>query len=258
MEIVGILILAVAWATTLAAGAALVVVGLRGRVVDWQPRCRCNYLLVGFEVRPARCPECGAALANPGQVRLGRRSPRVALSILGIATVLAALSPVLGVMRPAKPAVPAARPGPAPPPVAQAATPAEPDPWGAGPTWTTYRALDLVTDVPKEIMALHSLCAGAEPRDASPSELVPAPLLAAAGTPAPLTGNASAVPTGTAPATETRSLAPLGRVAPLVLPRLGIGPLPARGIGTGPIASRIDPRRVDDRRVRASGPRPAR
>ncbi|MHC4413962.1 MAG: hypothetical protein ACYS0G_01630 [Planctomycetota bacterium] len=90
-----IFVLAVVWVGVLGLGAAVAWRGLRGRLVDRDPRCgRCAYILVGFPRRPQRCPECGFRLLRPGAVRLGRHEPRRALIVAGGLILLAGLSPV--------------------------------------------------------------------------------------------------------------------------------------------------------------------
>ena len=76
---------------TALAGVALAFLGLRGRVVGDEPRCR----RCGFDLRgnpdAANCGECGTGLTRPGATRHGRRVRRPKLAALGLALLLPAL-----------------------------------------------------------------------------------------------------------------------------------------------------------------------
>jgi hypothetical protein len=79
----------------LAAGIALLLLGLRGRRINDHPICRgCGFDLVG--VLPARtiCPECGADVANGRRVRDGARRRLHGTAIVGAAIALVAIAPL--------------------------------------------------------------------------------------------------------------------------------------------------------------------
>jgi hypothetical protein len=68
--------------------AALLALGVRGRVVDDHPICRkCRFDLVGLAT-PSNCPECGARLDRPRAIRSGTRRRRPGLVIAGVAILL--------------------------------------------------------------------------------------------------------------------------------------------------------------------------
>jgi len=68
--------------------AALLALGVRGRVVDDHPICRkCRFDLVGLAT-PSNCPECGAGLDRPRAIRSGARRRRPGLVITGVAILL--------------------------------------------------------------------------------------------------------------------------------------------------------------------------
>jgi len=127
------LLAATAWLGAFVLGAALVWRGLRGRLVDDDPRCRrCGYNLVATPRRPGRCPECGATIYGLGTIRLGARKRRESLIIIGAAIMLLCLFPlglafvpisgnIAAAPNPGKTAPPAAAPLIAPAPVASAA-----------------------------------------------------------------------------------------------------------------------------------------
>lgn len=85
-------------------GAAVLLLGLRGRRVDALPRCRkrrCRYDLTSFlgETRPGRaypitCPECGRVAGGERAVRWGRRRAR--RWVVGIGALLLALTGAVG------------------------------------------------------------------------------------------------------------------------------------------------------------------
>lgn len=75
------------WIPLLVGGVALVVFGIRGRVVGTEPRCvRCGYDLSGGG--GARCPECAADVARAGAVRIGRRIRRPRAVLAGLVLCL--------------------------------------------------------------------------------------------------------------------------------------------------------------------------
>ena len=124
------LLAATAWLGAFVLGAALVWRGVRGRLVDDDPRCRrCGYNLIASPRRPGRCPECGATIYGLGTIRLGARKRRESLIIIGAAIMLLCLFPIgltfvptVGTASTAAPKPPAtAAPLIAPPPVASAA-----------------------------------------------------------------------------------------------------------------------------------------
>ncbi|MDY7109637.1 MAG: hypothetical protein SYC29_13465 [Planctomycetota bacterium] len=89
------LLAATAWTAAFALGALLVWRGLRGRLIDHDPRCRnCGYNLVASPHRPGLCPECGAQIYGLGTIRLGARRRRRSLIILGAAIMLLCLCPI--------------------------------------------------------------------------------------------------------------------------------------------------------------------
>ena len=94
--ILALFVLALAWVGWLGAGVFLMWRGVRGRLVDRDPRCgRCDYILLGFLSRPSHCPECGSRLLRPGAVRLGRREPRRSFIMAGTLMMLLGLSPAV-------------------------------------------------------------------------------------------------------------------------------------------------------------------
>ena len=99
--ILALFVLALAWVGWLGAGVFLMWRGVRGRLVDRDPRCgRCDYILLGFLSRPSRCPECGSRLLRPGAVRLGRREPRRSLVMAAALMMLLGLSPAVVAVAP--------------------------------------------------------------------------------------------------------------------------------------------------------------
>lgn len=81
----GVLMIAVA-AAGLLVGAALLVVGLRGRRIDDHPLCRgCRFDLVGVYPGAAVCPECGRSLTAERAVVCGRRVRRRGMTRAGAA-----------------------------------------------------------------------------------------------------------------------------------------------------------------------------
>ena len=84
LAILALFVLALVWVVWFGAGVFLAWRGVRGRLVDRDPRCgRCGYILLGFVSRPSHCPECGSRLLRPGAVRLERREPRRSLVMTG-------------------------------------------------------------------------------------------------------------------------------------------------------------------------------
>jgi hypothetical protein len=89
------LLAATAWTAAFALGTLLVYRGLRGKLIDHDPRCRkCGYNLVASPHRPGRCPECGAQIYGLGTIRLGARRRRQPLIVLGAALMLLCLCPI--------------------------------------------------------------------------------------------------------------------------------------------------------------------
>jgi hypothetical protein len=71
--------------------AALLALGVRGRIVDDHPICRkCRFDLVGLAA-PSNCPECGTALHNPTAIRHGARRRRPAAVVVGSLLLLIGL-----------------------------------------------------------------------------------------------------------------------------------------------------------------------
>jgi hypothetical protein len=65
---------------------------LKGRRVDDHPVCaKCRYDLFGLSA-PATCPECGADLARPRAIDIGRRTPRPLVVYTALATLLLSLA----------------------------------------------------------------------------------------------------------------------------------------------------------------------
>ncbi len=244
LEIVALFMLAVVWGTVPAAGLALLAVGLRGRVIDRRPRCRsCEYLLVGFQSRPARCPECGAALSSPGRVVLGRRAPFPARSLLGAAMILAGACPLLVVaLRPAAVNTLAAVAGSAPPPAvvprpAAAARPARRDPALA---MTSRLALEPATIVAPSPFNVHALFGSAE---------APGLISAAETRPGALAGRRSG-PAGSGSGVSSGAATPSGPPLTTASRRLETGPLTERRVGGVALLARVDSWRVEERRIR--------
>jgi hypothetical protein len=76
-----------------ALGAWLMTRGRRGRVVGEHLHCRpCGYDLTGLGERAGRCPECGADLASPRAVTIGRQERRVAWIWVGGLLLISALA----------------------------------------------------------------------------------------------------------------------------------------------------------------------
>lgn len=86
--VVGLVLLAV----------ALIVWGVRGKVVRVGPTCRrCTFDLSGLPTPLARCPECGSDLTKPHQVRPNLRRVRVVpLVVVGTAVIAALIAIVTG------------------------------------------------------------------------------------------------------------------------------------------------------------------
>lgn len=83
------------WMCLLCLGVVLAWKGLRGGLIDNEPRCRrCRYILISLSARPAICPECGADVTFEEAVIYGCQRRRPALAMLGVMIVLLALSPV--------------------------------------------------------------------------------------------------------------------------------------------------------------------
>ncbi len=82
----------------LAAGLALLLLGLRGRRINDHPICRgCGFDLVGVLPAGSTCPECGAGIKSGQWVRTGARQKRAGMAEFG--GVLAAITIVpLGLM----------------------------------------------------------------------------------------------------------------------------------------------------------------
>ncbi len=69
------------------AGIAMVILGIRGRIVSGHPHCRgCRFDLSGLQGES--CPECGADLRRGGAVRQGLRRKRGVMMALGLALLL--------------------------------------------------------------------------------------------------------------------------------------------------------------------------
>lgn len=80
-------------------GAALLVIGLRGRRDGRDPHCRrCGYNLTGLDraAPEARCPECGDGLGGPRAVRMGRRARRGRPLAWGATLFLLGAAPLSG------------------------------------------------------------------------------------------------------------------------------------------------------------------
>jgi hypothetical protein len=72
------------------AGAALLVLGLRGRRIDDHPVCRkCRFDLIGAPEPRTKCPECGADVAS--RVRIGNRRKRGGAIVVGALLLLIGL-----------------------------------------------------------------------------------------------------------------------------------------------------------------------
>jgi hypothetical protein len=112
------LLAATAWTAAFGFGALLVWRGLRGRLVDHDPRCRrCGYNLIASPQRPARCPECGATIYGLGTIRLGARRRRDSLVIIGAAIMIMCIGPIgLALIPSAVATAPAPRPAAIPAP----------------------------------------------------------------------------------------------------------------------------------------------
>jgi hypothetical protein len=82
--------------------------GVRGRLVDNDPRCRaCDYLLVHLSILPARCPECGLRL-SPANVTEGARAPRWGMVLAGAMLATLGLAPMAAPLIPSAPIAPVA------------------------------------------------------------------------------------------------------------------------------------------------------
>ena len=69
-----IFVLTFVWVAVTGGGAVLLLIALRGRKIDYLPRCRrCRYVITGGMIDPTTCPECGTDLREPGSLRIGRR-----------------------------------------------------------------------------------------------------------------------------------------------------------------------------------------
>jgi hypothetical protein len=67
-----------------AAGLVLLGLGLRGFLVNDHPHCaKCGFDLIGLCVAQIPCPECGASVAGPNTVRIGKKRRRTQLVIVG-------------------------------------------------------------------------------------------------------------------------------------------------------------------------------
>ena len=78
----------------LVGGALLLRAGLRGRRVDDAPLCRaCGFELTGLPAG-SNCPECGADVGRPANVRVGHRRRRPGAVLLGVALLL--VPPIVG------------------------------------------------------------------------------------------------------------------------------------------------------------------
>ena len=76
-------------------GAALILLGRRGRKINNHPQCRwCGFDLDGVYPASVTCPECGAGLKRDGAVRIGVRKRIPALMAIGAALVLMPIAPV--------------------------------------------------------------------------------------------------------------------------------------------------------------------
>ncbi len=70
-------------------GIAMLVSGLRGRVLDGHPVCRrCRFDLVGSVPGLAKCPECGSPLDASKSIAIGNRSRRPLIAGIGAAVIL--------------------------------------------------------------------------------------------------------------------------------------------------------------------------
>lgn len=78
---------------TLVIGAVLMCLGWRGRRIDRAPICRgCRFDLTGVLPEGRTCPECGAGLARPNAVRVGRRRRLWPVAAFGLMLAGAPLS----------------------------------------------------------------------------------------------------------------------------------------------------------------------
>lgn len=74
---------------SIALGAVLVVIGLRGRRINDHPICRfCGFDLEGVVPGGVTCPECGAGLKRERAVRIGQRRRRPVVIAVGSAAAL--------------------------------------------------------------------------------------------------------------------------------------------------------------------------
>jgi hypothetical protein len=79
----------------LAAGLALLLLGLRGRRINDHPICRgCGFDLVGVLPAGSTCPECGAGIKSSRWVRIGARKKRVTWMLAGLVLTLGAAVPL--------------------------------------------------------------------------------------------------------------------------------------------------------------------
>lgn len=79
----------------LAAGLALLILGLRGRRINDHPICRgCGFDLVGVLPTGTTCPECGAGIKSSRWVRIGARKKRVTWVLAGLVLTLGAAVPL--------------------------------------------------------------------------------------------------------------------------------------------------------------------
>ncbi len=70
--------------------------GLRGVIVDRDPRCLgCGYLLIGLPMFQSNCPECGLDISDPRAIRHGRRRLRGRPVLIGLLIMLVSLGPFL-------------------------------------------------------------------------------------------------------------------------------------------------------------------
>src|SRR5437870_3922810 len=74
------------------AGAAVLVIALRGRRIDDHPICRrCGFDLIGLPETSVVCSECGADLKSRRAIAHGHRQRRPILAMLGAAPLVLGL-----------------------------------------------------------------------------------------------------------------------------------------------------------------------
>jgi hypothetical protein len=68
----------------LGTAACLIVIALRGKVIDAHPICRkCGFDLHGVTERPLQCPECGRSITQASAMRIGNRKRRAPMLVIG-------------------------------------------------------------------------------------------------------------------------------------------------------------------------------